>query len=494
MQEEACLSEHRESIRAAKEDRKARGDDEHQLKTLVNNQPTVHLGQNSGVKFQNLDDVLSGLKLGPFHWRMLVLVGGGYFAACSEMMVFVFLSSPLKKEWSLGEHNFSWLPFSTGIAGVFGGFIAGTVSDKYGRRIPFLVGIVIIGVAGLTSAFAPNFPLFIACRCLVTVGIGTFESVGFVLLLEFLPSRQRGPILVTVTLCGALGAVLAGGFAWLILPNWGWRWFVGTCAGPAFLLLCYQPFVFFETPRFLLSCGRKLEAINVLKRMAKMNHSELPDLDTVTCPPSNRPRGNLRQLFSDKYLSSTLTFSSIWFLQAAGYWGITVYLPEYMAKLGADPYFNMFSIFIGEIPGLLLAMILIEHYMLGRIRTLRFFSAMTALSLFVFSFIPEHAFKTVLIILCYFSMVPIYSILNTVTPELYPTEVRSTAMAWVNILIEVPGLLTPFIGATLLSSDLPWLYPVVWGSVFLIQFAITFALRNETAGKAIEDHQLDITA
>lgn len=164
-----------------------------------------------------------------------------------------------------------------------------------------------------------------------------------------------------------------------------------------------------------------------------------------------------------------------------------------MAKLGADPYFNMFSIFIGEIPGLLLAMLLIEHYMLGRIRTLRFFSAMTALSLFVFSFIPEHAFKTVLIILCYFSMVPIYSILNTVTPELYPTEVRSTAMAWVNILIEVPGLLTPFIGATLLSSDLPWLYPVVWGCVFFVQFAITFTLRNETAGRAIEDYQLNIT-
>lgn len=198
------------------------------------------------------------------------------------------------------------------------------------------------------------------------------------------------------------------------------------------------------------------------------------------------------KLFSKKFRSHTLVFSAIWFLQATGYWGVTVYLPEYMARLGADPHMNMFSVFLGEIPGLFLAMILIERYMLGRIKTLRFFSAMTALSLLVFSVIPEHALKSVLIILCYFSMVPIYSILNTFTPEVYPTEIRSTAMAWVNILIEVPGLITPFVGATLLSSNIPWLYPVVWGCVFILQCAVTFALKNETAGREIVDHQFEI--
>ena len=181
--------------------------------------------------------------------------------------------------------------------------------------------------------------------------------------------------------------------------------------------------------------------------------------------------------------------SLVWFLQATGYWGVTNYLPEYMEKLGADPYFNMFSVFIGEIPGLFLAMFLIEKYMLGRIRCLRLFSFVTAVSLFLFSFIPRHEFKSVLIIICYFSMVPIYSILDTYTPEVFPTDVRSTAMAWVNNVIEVPGLITPFVSATLLSSDLPWLYPVVWGSVFVLQCIITFCLRIETAGKDLKDVQ-----
>ncbi|XP_005099478.1 organic cation/carnitine transporter 7 [Aplysia californica] len=449
----------------------------------------VRNGAGAGENSNELDNVLSSIKVGQFHWRMLALVGWGYFAVCSEMMLFIFLSSPVKEEWNLRDMDFPWLPFSTGIAGIVGGFVFGTVSDRYGRQLPFLFGILVIAIFGVVSAFAPSFPVFIVFRCLVTIGTGAFEAVGFVLLLEFLPRQQRGTILVVVTLCGALGAVLAGGFAWLILPRWGWRWFVGVCALPAVLLLAYQPFAFFESPRFLVSRGQRDKAIAVLRRMAEINKCELPSLDKIVCTPRQKRGGHVLHLFSKELRSRTFFFSVTWFLQATGYWGVTVYLPEYMARLGADPYFNMFSVFIGEIPGLFLAMLLVEKYMLGRIRTLRFFSVLTALSLLIFSFIPEHEFKSVLIIICYFSMVPIYSILNTYTPEVYPTDLRSTAMAWMNIVIEVPGLVTPFVGATLLSSSLPWLYPVVWGSVFVVQCLVTFGLRTETAGRDLRDFE-----
>ena len=98
---------------------------------------------------------------------------------------------------------------------------------------------------------------------------------------EFLPKKNRGMILVVVTLCGALGAVLAGGFAWLVLPRLGWRWFVGVCAAPAVLLLCYHPFAFYESPRFLISRGKRKEAIEVLKTMAKINKCEVQNLGMI---------------------------------------------------------------------------------------------------------------------------------------------------------------------------------------------------------------------
>ena len=85
-------------------------------------------------------------------------------------------------------------------------------------------------------------------------------------------------------------------------------------------------------------------------------------------------------------------------------------------------------------------------------------------------------------------MVPIYAILNAFTPEIYPTSVRSTAMAMANVVIEIPGLVTPFAGEVLLSlKSTVWLYPVVWASCFGLQFLCTFGLRKETAGEDLLD-------
>ncbi|GFO26837.1 synaptic vesicle 2-related protein [Plakobranchus ocellatus] len=443
-------------------------------------------------QMRNIEDILSGMKLRAFHWRMLGLVGGGYFAVCAEMMLFIFLSEPVSDEWGLGDLEFPWLPFCTGITSIVGGYIAGTCSDKYGRQPPFVIGIICLAVFGVASAFAPNYPAFIALRCAVTLGIGAFEATGFVLLLEFLPKNHRGSIMVVVTLCGALGAVLVAGLAWLILPHFGWRWFVAFCAVPALLLLAVMwPLAHFsESPRFLMVKGRKTETLQVLNRIEKQDYSNLTCPDTLPSSKQGLSPTHLARLFSPELRGQSVTFTLIWFLEATGYWGVTAYLPEYMSsRLGAHAQLSLFSVFIGELPGIVLAMLLVEGNMLGRIRTLRFFSALTAASLLLFAAVPQHSVQAALIILCYFSMVPIYSILNTYTPEAFPTDMRSTALAWMNIVIEFPGLLTPFIGATLLSSSLPWLYPLVWAVVFLFQFALTFNLKVETAGQSLQDVQ-----
>lgn len=201
-------------------------------------------------------------------------------------------------------------------------------------------------------------------------------------------------------------------------------------------------------------------------------------------------RGRILDLFNREHLRQSAFIIPVWFLQATGYWGVTVYLPEYMTSLGVDGYFNMFMVFIGELPGLCLAMIFVEKHMLGRIKSLRVFSLGTCLSLALFSAINIDFMRAVFVIVCYFFMVPIYSLLNTYTPEIYPTNMRGIAMATVNAIIEVPGLITPFVGATLLSHSTRWLYPVVWSAVFFLQFCITFGLKLETAGENLRDSDL----
>ncbi|KAJ8299695.1 hypothetical protein KUTeg_023755 [Tegillarca granosa] len=290
--------------------------------------------------------------------------------------------------------------------------------------------------------------------------------------------------MVAITFCGALGAVLAGGIAWWLLPRYGWRYFVGACAVPAILVFILQFFLIYESPRFLYISG------NIAAEEEMVQYFEIILFSgEITCPPSER-RGRILDLFNSTLRKRTFFITLVWFVQAFGYWGVTFHLPEYIGSQGVDPYFNMFTVFIGELPGLCLAMILIENHMLGRVKCLRFFSILTSISLILFGFVNVDFLKAVFVVVCYFFMVPIYSILNTFTPEIYPTDVRSTALAWVNIVIEIPAMISPFIAASMLSSTVSWLYPTVWASCFMLQFLLELGLNLETAGQDLKDTTL----
>eukprot|EP00105_Crassostrea_gigas_P021012 XP_011439981.2 PREDICTED: synaptic vesicle 2-related protein [Crassostrea gigas] len=330
----------------------------------------------------------------------------------------------------------------------------------------------------MTQSFLKKYK----CRCHYSLHFMILYSF---LILEFLPQKNRGKCMVGVTFCGALGAVYAGGMAWWLLEGHSWRTFVAACSAPAFIVGVLAFCLTEESPRFLFISGKTYRGKKVLQ---KMINEPLAWQGEIECPPLEK-RGHILDLITPGNWWKTFNLGVVWFLQAAGYWGVTMYLPEYMGSQGVDPYFNMFTIFIGELPGLCLAMILIEPYMLGRIRCLQLFSFSTCVSLILFAFVKLDFLKAVFVIVCYFFMVPIYSILSTYTPEVYPTGIRSTAMATMYMVIEIPGLVTPFVGEYLLSSSINWLYPVVWAGVFLLQSMAVCGLPSETAGKALKDSQ-----
>ncbi|XP_060065074.1 synaptic vesicle 2-related protein-like [Ylistrum balloti] len=437
---------------------------------------------------KTLDDVLTYIKFGRFQIKMMILTCHGYFAVCSEMMLIIFLTEPLKKEWNIANMTYPSLLVLGAVGGILGGVVTGIVSDKYGRRTPFLISTVILAVFSVLAPFVNSFSLFVCVRTLISAGEGGLGTLVHVQLLEFLPIKNRGSCLVTITLCGTLGAVYAAAMAWWLLSRYGWRIFMGACAVPTVVQIPLSFLLIKESPRFLFVSGKEESGISLLKEMARQNKKQMLEVN-IDCPASTN-RGRMKDLLTPALRGRTLVISAIWLLQCVGYWGVTLFLPTYMASVGMEPYLNTFSIFIGQIPGMFLAIITIEPHMLGRIRCLRFFSLFTCISLVLFAFIDDVAAKTVIVIVCYFFMVPMYSILNTLTPEMYPTDIRTTALAFISVLIGLPSLFTPFLSAGVLSTGVLWLYPVVWGACFLMQTILTFFLHQETAGKKLDDRKV----
>ncbi|MFC8525998.1 MFS transporter [Nocardia sp. NPDC057227] len=100
---------------------------------------------------------------------------------------------------------------------------AGSLCDRYGRKLGFLVGLGLFTLAGLGCAVAPTLGVLIGFRVLQAIGAAVLTPAGLGLILEVLPEdRRAGAVRIWATsssFAGALGPVIGG-----LLAEASWRW------------------------------------------------------------------------------------------------------------------------------------------------------------------------------------------------------------------------------------------------------------------------------
>ena len=131
--------------------------------------------------------------------------------------------------------------------------------------------------------------------------------------------------------------------------------------------------------------------------------------------------------------------------------------------------------------------IIVEWQGVGRLNSLRAFTLMTMCSFVLLAFLRSPAAIAVSVVLVYFSMVPIISLLYTYISEIYPTEVRTFTLGYFTNLSAIAGLFLPYISGYLASVDIHWLFPSVWAAMFLIQFLVSLFLNVETLKRNLVD-------
>uniref|UniRef100_A0A3P8YHA0 Solute carrier family 2, facilitated glucose transporter member 8 n=1 Tax=Esox lucius TaxID=8010 RepID=A0A3P8YHA0_ESOLU len=193
------------------------------------------------------------------------------FAAVLGPLSFGFVlgySSPTIPELSvitdsrlqLDDEEASWFGSIVTIGAAIGGLLGGWMVDKIGRKlslmfcaIPYIFGFTVI-------IAAQNVWMLYLGRVLTGLASGITSLVVPLYLSEMAHERVRGTVgscvqLMVVT--GIMGAYIAGLFL-------DWRWLAIFCSIPPTLMLvimCFMP----ETPRFLLSQGKRREAVEALR-------------------------------------------------------------------------------------------------------------------------------------------------------------------------------------------------------------------------------------
>lgn len=134
----------------------------------------------------------------------------------------------------------SFATFAVGfIARPVGGMIAGHVGDRFGRKPPLVVAMLVMGVATFAVGILPPYAsigvwapvLLVVVRLVQGLGVGAQWGGAALLLVEHAPTEHRG-YYGSLVQTGAVAGAVAGNLFFLILTatmspaafdTWGWR-------------------------------------------------------------------------------------------------------------------------------------------------------------------------------------------------------------------------------------------------------------------------------
>ncbi|NKY58377.1 MFS transporter [Nocardia flavorosea] len=116
-------------------------------------------------------------------------------------------------------HAVAWISVAGVAAAVAGSVGAGSLSDRLGRRRPFVVmGAAVYAGGSATYAFAHDLPLFLVAACLCGFGLGVFTAVDHAITLDILPDpREAGRFMAIAGLANTVSRSTAPLLAPLLL-------------------------------------------------------------------------------------------------------------------------------------------------------------------------------------------------------------------------------------------------------------------------------------
>ena len=220
-----------------------------------------------------------------------------------------------------------------------GALLGGWLSDKIGRRIMFLVTMILFIVLALAQAFVPNVGWLIVIRFLLGVPLGSDISTGYTYIMESMAKGEREVMGNRWQFMFAVGEVLTlAVIAVFLVLNLDheivWRVTLGLGALPALVILVMRQDVP-ETAVWLVHQGRFREAKQVSQAMYNDSLEMLPNEDIVM--PKPRPAAFLADLRQDPIRWRATLYGWIaCFAQASEFSTFAFYLPVLFVMVGVS--------------------------------------------------------------------------------------------------------------------------------------------------------------
>lgn len=146
---------------------------------------------------------------------------------------------------------------------------SGYISDRIGRRPMLILSSAFYFISGLIMLWSPNVYVLLLARLLDGFGIGLAVTLVPIYISETAPSDIRGLLNTFPQFTGSGGMFLAYCmiFGMSLMTSPSWRLMLGVLSIPSVIYFALTVFYLPESPRWLVSKGRMLEAKLVLQKL-----------------------------------------------------------------------------------------------------------------------------------------------------------------------------------------------------------------------------------
>lgn len=428
--------------------------------------------------YYSIDEALSAAEFGRYQYWVLAYAGMGYLMDAMEVMLLSFIGPSVKSIWGLSAAEEGLITTVVFAGMLVGAYSWGLFSDNFGRRKAMLSISIVTTICGLLSASSPNYISLLVLRAMVGTGLGG-GPVYLCWFLEFVPPKNRGLWLVIFSTFWTVGSILEAILAWVVMPVLGWRWLLVLSSLPSFAAVAFYCLTV-ESPRYLCTIGRIKDAHNILQRIAEVNQTKLPT-GMLVCEQMTEvnqeallPKQNstyarykagfssLFSIFSPNLIGTTFLIWVLYFGNAFLYYGVILMTSELSSDRtncssttldsndDSSLYRDVFFTSLAEVPGLILAAILVDR--IGRKLSMVFMFVLGFIFLLPLVLHQDETLTTLLLSGARMCFLGTFTITVIYCPEIYPTTVRTTGTGIANSIGRIAGMICPIVAVQLVSG------------------------------------------
>jgi MFS family permease len=394
--------------------------------------------------------------------RSLVAGGLGWMLDAMDVMLYSLVLAHLMRDLGMGKAEGGLLNSLTLLASAIGGLGFGFLADRIGRTRALMASILVYSVASGACGLSQTIVQLGICRFILGLGMGGEWTTGAALIAETWPPEHRAKALGLMQSTWAIGEMIAAGVVALVLPSLGWRavFFVGVL--PALIVFWIRR----DVP----------ESEIWLRRQAAPKGSTSP----------------LRILWGKDLRRNGLVATAMNACGMFGYWGLFTWIPAYLSLPVAEGGRGLglmktttWLIVMGVGKWLGYALFGFFADAVGRRRSYVVYLLVAAALVPLYGVTREPAWLLVLGPLVAFFGTGFFSGFSAIASELFPTEVRATAMGLSYNIGRGFSAAAPAVVGLLATS-------FGFGAAFLVLAAAFLAgallalLLPETRGRALE--------